>query len=199
MSERDITPQQEREHPEPVEQANPMPWPMLVLAGGLMAFGIVYITQANVETPSAWGDGRSRAELTGTKKEAGGGGKVDGAAIYASLCVACHQATGMGLPGVFPPLAGSEWVVGKDTTTSAILLHGINGEMTVKGVAYKGAMPAFKDQLSDEQIAAVLTHVRSQWGNTAAAVKSETVAAVRVATKDQAAPYNGDKELPPHE
>ena len=199
MSEPDITPQQERENPEPVEQAKPTPWPMLVLAAGLMAFGIVYITQANVETPSAWGDGRSRAELTGAKKEAGGGGKVDGAAIFASLCVACHQATGMGLLGVFPPLAGSEWVLGKDTTTSAILLHGINGAMTVKGAAYKGAMPAFNDQLSDEQIAAVLTHVRSQWGNTAAAVKPETVAAVGAETKDQAGPYNGDKELPPHE
>ena len=198
MSERNITPQQERENPDPVEKPNPMPWPMLLLAAGLMSFGIVYITQANIETPSAWGDGRTRAELTGAKKDAGGG-KVDGAAIFASLCVACHQATGLGLPGVFPPLVASEWVLGKDTTTAAILLHGINGALTVKGVAYKGAMPAFKDQLSDEQIAAVLSHVRSQWGNAAAAVKPETVAAVRAETKDRPGPYGGDKELPPHE
>lgn len=199
MSQRKVTPQQERENPDPVENSNPMPWPMLLLAAGLMAFGIFYITQANVETPSAWGDGRSRAELTGAKKEAGGGGKVDGAAIYASLCVACHQATGLGLPGVFPPLADSEWVKGKDTTAAAILLHGINGALTVKGVVYKGAMPAFKDQLSDEQIAAVLSHVRSQWGNAAAEVKPETVAAVRTELKDRTGPFDGDKELPPHE
>ncbi len=198
MTKPDVTPQQQRENPDPVEKPNPMPWPMLVLAGGLMAFGIFYITQANVETPSAWGDGRDRAELTGAKKGAGGG-KVDGAAIFASLCVACHQATGLGLPGVFPPLAASEWVLGKDTTAAAILLHGINGALTVKGVVYKGAMPAFQEQLSDEQIAAVLTHIRSQWGNAAAAVKPETVAAVRAETKDRTAPYNGDKDLPPHE
>lgn len=198
MSPHDITPQQERENPDPVEKPNPMPWPMLVLAAGLMAFGIGYILRADIESPSAWGDGRTRAELTGAKQQADGG-KVDGAAIYASLCVACHQATGLGLPGVFPPLAGSEWVKGRDTTAAAILLHGISGALTVKGVVYKGAMPAFKDQLSDAQIAAVLSHVRSQWGNTAAAVKPETVAAVRAELKDRAAPFGGDKELPPYE
>jgi mono/diheme cytochrome c family protein len=193
----DISPQQERENPDPHEGTQPIPWPLVALVALLIAFCIVYISRSDIETPAAWGDGRSAAELAGPKK--GGAGKVDGAALYASLCVACHQANGQGLPGVFPPLAGSEWVQGKDSTTSAILLHGINGALTVKGSTYNGAMPAFKDQLSDEQIAAVLTHVRSQWGNQAAPVSAETVAQAREAHKARTASFAGDKELPAHD
>lgn len=143
-----------------------------MLAAGLTGFGLVDITQANIETPSSWGDGRTRAELAGTKKDPpAGGGKVDGAAILACLCVAGHQATSPGLPGVFPPLVASEWVLGKNTSTAAILLHGISGALTVKGLAWKAAMPTFRDQLSNEQIAAVLSNLRSQLGNTVAAVE----------------------------
>ena len=195
MSEHHASPQQQRENPDPHEQSRPMPWPMIALVALLIAFGIVYISRSDIETPAAWGDGRSAAELAGAKP----GAKVDGAALYASLCVACHQAAGQGLPGVFPPLAGSEWVQGKDSTAAAILLHGITGSLTVKGAAYNGAMPPFKDQLSDEQIAAVLTHVRSQWGNQAAAVSPDTVAKAREEHKARTASFAGDKELPPHD
>ena len=198
MNEPDILPQQQRENPEPHERTNPMPWYLVMIAGLLLVFGVVYITQADIETPSAWGDGRHAAELAGQRKAAGGA-KVDGAALYASLCAACHQASGQGLPGVFPPLAGSEWVLGKDSTTAAILLHGINGSLTVKGGSYNGAMPAFKDQLNDAQIAAVMSHVRSQWGNSAPEVSAETVAKARAEHQARSAPFAGDKELPPHD
>lgn len=197
MSSPDISPQQERENPDPQERANPVPWPILGLAALLVGFGVVYILRADINSPATWGDGRSASELAGASKSAGA--KVDGAALFASLCAACHQATGLGLPGVFPPLAGSEWVIGKDATAAAILLHGINGALTVKGTVYNGAMPAFGGQLNDEQIAAVLTYVRSQWGNSAAAVSAETVAAAREAHKARTGPFEGDKGLPPHE
>ncbi len=197
MSEPNVSPQQQRENPDPHEQTRPLPWPMVALVALLFAFGIVYISRSDIESPAAWGDGRQQSELAGAKPA--GGAKVDGAALYTSLCVACHQAGGQGLPGVFPPLAGSEWVLGKDATTAAILLHGINGPLTVKGAAFNGAMPAFKDQLSDEQVAAVLTHVRSQWGNQAPAVSAETVALAREQHRARTASFAGDKELPPHE
>lgn len=197
MSSPDISPQQERENPDPQERANPVPWPILGLAALLVGFGVVYILRADINSPATWGDGRSASELAGASKSASA--KVDGAALFASLCAACHQATGLGLPGVFPPLAGSEWVIGKDATAAAILLHGINGALTVKGTVYNGAMPAFGGQLNDEQIAAVLTYVRSQWGNSAAAVSAETVAAAREAHKARTGPFEGDKGLPPHE
>ncbi|PTT84229.1 cytochrome C oxidase Cbb3 [Pelomonas sp. HMWF004] len=197
MSDPHISPQQERENPDPHERTKPVPWPLIGLVAVLFGFGIVYISGSDIDTPAAWGDERQAAELAGAKKAAGA--KVDGAALYASLCAACHQASGQGLPGVFPPLAASEWVLGKDTTAAAILLHGINGPLTVKGTVYNGAMPAFGGQLSDEQIAAVLSHIRSQWGNTAAAVTAETVAAAREEHKGRTSAFAGDKDLPPHD
>ncbi|EWS55601.1 MULTISPECIES: cytochrome c [unclassified Methylibium] len=122
---------------------------------------------------------------------------MDGTAAYASRCVACHQASGAGLPGVFPPLAGSEWVVGKETTLIALVLHGASGPLTVKGGTYNGVMPAFGAQLQDAELAAVLTHIRSQWGNAAAPVTADAVAAVRKDTAARTEPYKGDVELAP--
>lgn len=192
-----ISSSQQREHPDPHEQSHPVPWPMRLLLALLLVFCIAYICAAEIETPAAWGDGRSAAELGGGP--APGTAKVDGAALFAALCVACHQANGQGLPGVFPPLAGSEWVQGRAGTAAAILLHGVTGSLSVKGVTYQGAMPAFGGQLSDEQIAAVLTHVRAQWGNTAAPVSAQAVAQARAEHQQRTAPFAGDKELPAHD
>jgi mono/diheme cytochrome c family protein len=77
----------------------------------------------------------------------------------------------------------------------AIVLHGITGPLTVGGHRYEGAMPTFRDQLSDAEIAALLTHVRSQWGNQAAPIGAHGVAAVRKATAARSAPFNGEAEL----
>ena len=191
MSAPEIQPQQRREHREPEEAANPMPWFVLVLTALLLAFGVVYLARSGVVAPAAWGDGRAAAELQGTAA----GGAVDGAAVFAARCAACHQAGGGGLPGVFPPLAGSEWVAGSDRVLTAAVLHGIRGPLTVKGARYDGAMPAFAAQLKDEELAAVLTHVRGHWGNAAPPVSAATVAAVRGETASRAEPYAGDAEL----
>lgn len=196
---RAVTTQHAREHPEPHEASRPIPRVLLVLVAALVVFGVVYINNAAIETPSAWGDGRTLEELKPEPSRASAGQKVDGAALYAAQCAACHQASGQGLPGVFPPLAGSEWVLGKDSTAAAILLHGVQGPLTVKGATYNGVMPAFKDSLNDAQIAALLTHIRSQWGNAAGAVTPETVANVRAETAARSSSYKGEKELPPHQ
>jgi mono/diheme cytochrome c family protein len=196
MKPADIHPQQRRENPEPQEGANPMPWFVIVLTAMLLAFGVFYIARSAIDNAPALGDGRSSAELQGAAPVAAGAA-VDGAAVYASRCVACHQASGAGLPGVFPPLAGSEWVAGKETTLVALVLHGASGALTVKGGSYNGAMPAFGAQLQDAELAAVLTHVRSQWGNAAAPVSADTVAAVRKETAARTEPFKGDAELMP--
>jgi mono/diheme cytochrome c family protein len=189
-----ILPQQQREKPEPHERSHPVPWGMLVLVALMTAFGVVYIALSDLDTPSALGDGRALAELRG-KTAAPAGSKIDAAALYAARCAACHQANGAGLPGVFPPLAGSEWVTGDERVLAALVLHGVTGALTVKGNSYSGAMPAFKEQLSDGEIAALLTHLRTQWGNGAAAVSVETVAKVRTDSADRQAPFNGEAEL----
>lgn len=193
MSEPKISPQQQREHHEPEENARPVPWFVLAVVGFMFAFGVAYIANSQINTLPEWGDGRTEAELQGPVASAVGA--VDGAAIYAARCVACHQVNGGGLPGVFPPLAGSEWVNGTDDTLARILLHGVTGPLTVKGISYNGAMPAFKDQLSDAEIAALMTHIRSQWGNAAGAVAADVVAAARISSAARTSPWNGDADL----
>ena len=192
----EIHPQQRRENPEPQEVENPMPWFVIVLTALVLAFGVLYIARSAIFGAPAQGDGRSAAELQGAAPAAAGAA-VDGAAVYASRCMACHQASGAGLPGVFPPLAGSEWVTGKETTLVALVLHGASGSLTVKGSTYNGVMPAFGAQLQDAELAAVLTHVRSQWGNGAAPVIADTVATVRQETAARTEPFKGDAELVP--
>jgi mono/diheme cytochrome c family protein len=100
-------------------------------------------------------------------------------------CAVCHQATGLGLPGSFPPLAGSEWATAANPAVAIrVVLHGLQGSVTVKGQKFNSAMPAYgtNQPLSDAEVAAVLTYVRSAWGNAASAVTPEQVAAERSAT-----------------
>lgn len=112
-----------------------------------------------------------------------------GAAIFSSRCAACHQATGLGLPGVFPPLAGSEFVSGDSGRLARLVLRGLTGPVVVAGSSFNGAMPAWADQLKDGEVAAVLTYVRSHFGNSAAAVTVDAVARERAATASRTAPW----------
>ncbi|MBI5258169.1 MAG: c-type cytochrome [Burkholderiales bacterium] len=185
---------QRREHPEPHEAARPMPWYLPALTALLLAFGALYIARSPVGDVPARGDGRSVAELQGPAPGATGT-PLDAAALYAARCAACHQASGAGLPGVFPPLAGSEWVTGPQRRLAAVVLHGVSGPLTVKGQPYAGAMPAFAAQLQDAELAALLSHLRGQWGNAAAPVSADTVAAVRRDTAARSGPFQGGAEL----
>ncbi len=105
-----------------------------------------------------------------------------GAEVYGT-CAACHMANGAGMAGVFPPLAGSEWVTGKPEVPIAIVLHGMQGEVTVNGAKYNSVMTPWASLFSDQEVANVVTYIRSQWGNKASAVTPAQVAAVRTATK----------------
>jgi len=118
--------------------------------------------------------------------------KVVGKRLYSQNCVVCHQANGLGVAGQFPPLAGSEWVdfdaKHGENHLVMIMLNGHQGPMSVKGGSYNNAMPQWK-QLTDEQIAAVLTYIRSDWGNNAPAIDPAFVAKVRGEHKDQSDPW----------
>jgi mono/diheme cytochrome c family protein len=196
MSREDLTPQESRENPDPEEAGNPIPRWVLGLALFLALGCAYYILRVNPSTATGYGDQRTVSDLLQQPKPAGGGAAAaDGATIFAARCAACHQATGAGLPSVFPPLAGSNWVNGHDTTVIQIVLHGIQGSLTVNGGKYNGAMPNFGAQLSDAEIAAVLSYVRSQWGNKAGAVSAQQVTAQRTATAQRNEPWNGDADL----
>ena len=103
----------------------------------------------------------------------------DGKAIFAAKCAACHRADGSG-GGPYPPLAGNGDVSAADTANLILtVLNGRSGPIQVNGKTYSGAMPAWKDQLSDDDIAAVITYIRSAWSNHGAAVAAEQIAAAR--------------------
>ncbi len=107
---------------------------------------------------------------------------VLGKAVYAQVCASCHQPNGLGLPPAFPPLAGSEWVVSEERAIR-IVLYGLEGPIKVKGVDYTGVMPAAGPgsgfNLSPEKVAAVLTYVRQEWGNTSGPITAAKVAEIR--------------------
>src|SRR5258705_4924492 len=94
----------------------------------------------------------------------------DGKVVYSTTCAACHQATGEGVEGTYPPLAGSEWVNGDEAKVIRIVLHGLTGPVEVAGETYSGMMPPWGGVLKDPELAAVLTYVRSAWGNKAAPI-----------------------------
>lgn len=104
------------------------------------------------------------------------------------MCFTCHQPTGLGLPGQFPPLAGSDWVLGNKERLIKITMHGLMGEIEVNGVKYNNVMapPGIPPgSLTDQQIADVLTYIRNDWGNSASSISPEEVANIRESVKDR--------------
>lgn len=190
-----------REKEEPRDGREPVPlW--LVAGIGLMVFwcGAYFMTYSGGfsgmyydtvplggPTPfvsKADGKGEAGAATGGAE---GGAAKGDdtlklGQRFFTQTCVSCHQATGLGQAGAYPPLAGSEYVTGDEKRLAAIVLHGVQGPITVAGQQFNSQMQAWGTTLNDKKIAAILTYVRQAWGNKAGPVSAETVAEVRKAT-----------------
>ncbi|PWU08845.1 MAG: cytochrome C oxidase Cbb3 [Verrucomicrobia bacterium] len=106
-----------------------------------------------------------------------------GRRVFEANCAICHQTTGLGIPSQYPPLVNSEWVLGEKeqhtrTQLVAILLYGLQGPVTVRGLVYNGNMPAW-NHLSDAEIAAVLSYIRSAWANRGSPVTAEEVSFLR--------------------
>jgi mono/diheme cytochrome c family protein len=91
----------------------------------------------------------------------------DGKALFLKNCAACHQASGKGIPGAFPALAGSKFVTGDHAEVAGVLLKG------------RGGMPDFSANISDRDMAAILTYVRSDWGNQADALTEAEIHKLR--------------------
>ncbi|MCX7929210.1 MAG: cytochrome c [Chlorobi bacterium] len=113
-----------------------------------------------------------------------------GAKLFNKNCASCHQTTGKGISGSIPPLAGSVLATSDDVTKPIrIVLHGFRGAIVRSGVKYNGVMQPWHSVFSDEEIAAILNHVRTSWGNSASEIKPEDVARVREATKSRTTQY----------
>jgi mono/diheme cytochrome c family protein len=159
-----------------------LPLVLLFLFSGLIFFGGTYLNLFSGHFNPEIFDQRALPHKGGVAAV-----KLDpvvyGKKLYESLCINCHQPTGLGVPGTFPPLAGSEWANGPEERIVRILLNGLKGPITVKGSTFGAVpMPAVGPGgagWSDEKIAAVLTYVRQAFGNASGPVTEDKVTEIR--------------------
>ncbi len=134
-----------------------------------------------------WVDPNAAAAEAAAGDAAGGG---PGKAIYGRICAACHLGNGKGVPANnIPPLAGSALATGDAALPIKVVLHGFKGPIERGGVQINGQMAAWKDQLSDQEIADVLTYVRASFGNAAGAVTPDEVKTIREETASRVTPF----------
>ena len=127
----------------------------------------------------------------------GSGGAAEMAQVkktYEMMCGVCHGTDGLGKPGQAPPLANSEWVVTKGSDRLArIPLAGLSGPLLVSGKGWNLAMAPMGAAMSDADLAAVLTYIRTSWGNQAGKVPVADVKSIRVALGARPQPLTGDQ------
>lgn len=185
-----------RERAEPRDGYEPVPFWLIILFGVLLFWGGWYLAEYSGGFRSDVLDPRPEARFPGRAAAATPPDPVAlGRKLFTANCVSCHQQGGQGVPGQYPPLAGSEWVLGPPARLKRILLHGLSGEVVVKGATYSGNMAAFGARLNDERIAALLTFIRQEWGNDAGAIAPESVAATREAARDRRQPWSASELL----
>jgi nitrite reductase (NO-forming) len=138
----------------------------------------VYIGDKTASLASVTAAAESNAAGTLTLEQQVAAGK----SLFVGTCSVCHQDNGAGLPGVFPPLAKSDYLTThSDDDLVKVVLSGLTGPIKVNGQDYNSVMPPMS-QLTDDEIANILTFVRTSWGNTGTAISKEQVAGIRAAT-----------------
>ncbi len=171
--------QLQKQKPEKTDGYSMLPLVLLGLMCCAVFFGSIYLAHFSLRfDPLVYSEHANR-EKPGAVKVAALTRAQMGKKVFDTTCIACHQANGLGVPGQYPPLAGSSWVTGSEERIIRIVLHGLNGPITVEGKEYNNVMAPLGGALKDEQIANVISYVRASWGNTAAEVQPETVAKVR--------------------
>lgn len=184
-----------REPRDPVEGREPSPWFFVAAVALALFWGGWYLGryggEFGLDTHVAFA---SRQPAITASADAQAAAAVSnpveaGSRVYQKNCTACHQATGKGLAGAFPPVVGSEWVNGAPETLLRILLHGLQGPVQVAGATYNGAMPAWQETLKDEEIAALATYLRQWAPNAASPVDAAAVTALRTAHANRTTPW----------
>ena len=175
-----------RDKDEPAEGFSLTPIFIVFLFCGFGFWAGLYLTQNSGNfAPSAFDLNAPKASLAGGpvafEPDAAKGEK-----LFLANCAACHQATGLGVPGAFPPLVKSIWVTGSEDRLIKSILAGFAGEIEVNGVKYNGNMPNIGAGLKDSQVAHIATYVRQAWGNVAEPVMDTKVAEVRKAIGNRA-------------
>ncbi len=178
----------QREKLEPRVGLEPLSMWLIVIYGLAVFFGGAYLGRYSGNFSGEGLDPLGGAPRM-TKSGEPGGGPVQaveltqaerGEKIFSANCATCHQTTGLGVAGQYPPLDGSEIVNGGARRPVMIVLKGLTGPLTVKGQQFGSAvMQPWEKTLNDKKIADVLTYVRQAWGNKSGPVTAEGVGALR--------------------
>lgn len=187
----DTSPSDPQEYLEPGESHRPISVWVVTFMGVLLFWGGLHLQSYSgayhplVYDENSFGIGGA---VTNVVKEVDP--YVLGKRLFADTCAKCHQADGLGLPGQYPPLANSEWVLADSPDRMIrIVLDALQGPVKVNGVTFNNVMTPWRDTLNDQQIAAIITYERThkEWGHHASPVAPEQVAAIRKETQAQAA------------
>lgn len=160
-------------------RGQPVGWGELVATGPRAVRAAAVLVDPQLSWPGRAGYALPKAELTAEER---------GRLLFGN-CVGCHQASGSGMPPVYPPLRNSPYVTGDPSRLVRILLHGLEGELEVDGITYRGVMPAAPIQ-SDADLALLASWLRSQWGHAAAPVTTDFVAKVRATDAARNGPWS---------
>ena len=187
--------QLQKQKPDKANGYSFLPLGVLGLMCSAVFFGSIYLAHYSLRFDPLVTNEHAKREKPGAVVQAAVSPAVLGKKVFSTICATCHQPTGLGVPGVYPPLAGSEWAQGDEERIVRIVLHGLNGPITVEGKDFANAMAALGGVLKDEQIANALTYVRQEWGNKAPEVKAETVARIRSEVGNRSAPWTSAELL----
>lgn len=189
-----------REKEEPREGFPPVPIALLFLFAVVIFYCGIYLGENSAGFRwDVYDPNFDPATLNQPREQAPFDPIARGKRVFSQQCARCHQTSGAGVAGVYPPLVNSSWVTDNRVVPTAILLNGLLGEIEVNGNVYNGNMPAFAGILSDRDIGAVLTYIRQEWGNSAPAISEEQVAEARGLYAGRGSPWSGAEllDLPP--
>jgi mono/diheme cytochrome c family protein len=177
-----------REHAEPTAEVTPMPLWLTALCGVAVAWAGFYFGVFNGGLSSniynEYESSPGNIPMLALPQKEGVSDAISltlaqqGKSVYGQ-CVGCHGGTGLGVPGQFPPLAGSPFVIKGEKRIVAILLKGLTGPLTVEGKQFNNAMPPWEAALTPRKIAAVASFVRQEWGNKAGEISEAKVVAAK--------------------
>lgn len=185
--------QLQRRKPEKANGYSMLPLVILGLMCTTVFFGSIYLAHNSIRFDPLVYSEHAKREKPGAAKVVALTRVQLGKRVFDTTCITCHQANGLGVPGQYPPLAGSEWAQGDEQQVIRIVLHGLNGPISVKGTQFNNVMAPLGQTLKDDQIANAISYVRATWGNNAPEVEADTVAKVRAETAGRSTYWTADE------
>lgn len=167
---------------------------LIVLLFVLLYWGALYFDKfGGWFSPEVYPPYKTYAELESYQPKTEGPDLARGKTVFDSICALCHGVNGEGKPGQAPPFAGSEWVLGPAEHMIRIPMYGLTGPVKVKGETYNLSMPAMGAALSPDDLSAVLSYIRSSFGNNASPITAEQVSAVKAKVGSRSQPFTADE------